>query len=121
VFVKRSADCREFTANDGCRIQELLHPKNDHVELPWSLAIATVETGEKTWRHMLRQSEVYFILSGQGCMHVGNETGEVKEGDVIYIPPQSVQWIENTGDQKLQFAAIVSPPWQAEDDIRITD
>jgi len=116
VFVKKLKDCEAFTAIDGCRIRELLHPDNDPVVLDYSIAIASLEAGESTFKHRLLHSEVYFILAGQGRMHIGDEDRLVDAGDVIYIPPRSIQWIENTGRNELQFAAIVSPPWRAADD-----
>ena len=93
-----------------------MHPDNDPVVLDYSIAIASLDAGESTFKHRLLQAEVYFILSGQGCMHIGDEDRLVDTGDVIHIPPRSVQWIENTGHHELQFAAIVSPPWRASDD-----
>ena len=119
MLVKNLHDCNEFTANDGCLIRELLHPKNDPVELAFSLAVARVHVGQRTRRHKLAQTEVYYILAGQGRMHTNSETREVGSGDVILIPPQAVHWIENSGDRELQFIAIVSPPWREEDDQQV--
>ena len=116
MFVKNLNACKEFTANDGCLIRELLHPKNDPVDLAFSLAVARVPVGERTRRHKLVQTEVYFVLTGQGWMHINNKTREVGADDVILIPPQAVQWIENIGDDELRFIAIVSPPWREQDD-----
>ena len=45
-------------------------------------------------------------------MHIDDETTEVSPGDTIYIPPQAVQWIENTGSDDLEFLCIVDPAWQ---------
>lgn len=119
MFIKKSGNCEEFTASDGCRLRELLHPKNDPVELPYSIAVARVEAGKQTYRHILKQTEIYYILSGTGRMHVNEEIQEVKEGDAILIPPGSIQWLENTGMTELRFIAIVSPPWAAQDDVRV--
>lgn len=119
MFVKNLNDCEEFTANDGCRIRELLHPDNDPVELPFSFAIARVEAGKQTYKHRLKQMEIYYILAGQGGMHIDNESQHVTVGDGILIPAGSIQWIENTGDRPLQFIAIVSPPWREEEDERL--
>ena len=116
MFVKNLNACNEFTANDGCLIRELLHPKNDPVDTGYSLAVARVRAGERTRPHKLAQTEVYYILTGQGRMHINNETREVSTGDVILIPPQTIQWIENTGEDELRFIAIVSPPWREQDD-----
>jgi len=43
VFVKNLDDCIEFLANGGCKIRELLPPDNDHLALPYSIAIAKIE------------------------------------------------------------------------------
>ena len=32
-----------------------------------------------------REDELYVILSGSGVVHVGSETYEVNEGDVVYV------------------------------------
>lgn len=124
MLIKRTSDCNEFTANDGCRIREVLHPANDGDRLgssglPFSLAIARVEPGKQSYAHYLRQVEVYYILDGRGVMHVGEESAEVGPGDAVYIPPGASQWISNTGDGELVFAAVVSPPWSEGDDIRL--
>ena len=116
MFVKNLNACDEFTANDGCLIREILHPQNDPVDLDWSMAMARVLIGKRTLPHKLIQAEVYYILSGQGRMYINNESRAVGTGDVISIPPQSVQWIKNTGNDELRFIAIVSPPWRELDD-----
>jgi len=119
MFVKSLAACAPLVANDGCRIFELLHPAKDAVDLPYSLAVAEVEVGESSYRHRLRQTEIYFILNGRGRMHVDAETRELAVGDACVIPAEAEQWIENIGDERLRFIAVVSPPWRAEDDQRL--
>jgi mannose-6-phosphate isomerase-like protein (cupin superfamily) len=81
--------------------------------------MAYVDPGKSTSPHYLKQTEVYFIMQGIGRMHIEDETQEVNEGDVVVIPKEKKQWIENIGQNVLVFAAIVSPPWRAEDDVRI--
>lgn len=119
MFVKSLADCEPVTANDGCRIFELLHENNDRIDLPYSLAVAEVDPGESSYRHRLRQSEVYYVLDGRGRMHVGEDVQDLVTGDAVLIPAGAVQWIENTAAETLRFVAIVSPPWRAEDDERL--
>ena len=119
MLVKSERDCVPRTANDGCRIRELLHPANERIELPFSLAIAEVAPGERTYRHRLRQVEAYYLLQGRGRMRIGGETREVMAGDAVLIPAGELQWIENHGTEVLKFAAIVSPAWRAEDDERL--
>jgi mannose-6-phosphate isomerase-like protein (cupin superfamily) len=119
VFVKNIDDCAEFTANDGCQIREWLHPKNDAVDLPYSVAKGTVDVGLQTYKHKLEQSEVYLITAGKGLMHIDDEEKEVKTGDAIYIEPTRTQWIENNAQETLSFIVIVNPPWSEEGDIRL--
>ena len=40
-------------------------------------------------------------------------------GDVIVIPAEALQWIENIGNEALIFSAIVSPPWTEDGDVRL--
>ena len=124
MYISSEADCQPFIANDGCKIIELLHPKNFDTEadqaLNFSLAIAAVQVNEETYHHVLEQHEVYYLLTGIGEMHIDNEVAIVRAGDAVLIPGGSVQWIKNVGDTVLRFAAIVSPPWSAADDHLIT-
>ena len=119
MFVKKTSECDAFVANDGCSIRELLHPKNDAIELPYSLALATVDVGSKSYQHKLEQTEVYHILQGYGRMFIENEDNKVDAGDVIVIPAEALQWIENIGSEPLVFAVIVSPPWTKDGDMRV--
>jgi mannose-6-phosphate isomerase-like protein (cupin superfamily) len=119
MFIKREKNCQEIIANDGCRLRELLHPDRDPAEVPYSLAVAYVDPGKSTYQHYLHQTEVYYILQGRGLMHIGEDSREVFVGDTVVIPAGKNQWIENIGKEILAFAAIVSPPWREEDDVRL--
>lgn len=119
MLIKHEKDCKEIVANDGSRLRELLHPDRDPAEISYSFAIAYVDPGKSTHPHYLKRTEVYFIMQGIGRMHIGDEVEEVNEDDIVVIPKEKPQWIENIGPNVLVFAAIVSPPWQPEDDVRI--
>lgn len=119
MLVKSLADCPQLVANDGCLVYEVLNTRNDAVDLPYSLAVAEVAAGERSYRHRLRQTEVYYVLDGRGRVHVNDEAREVAPGDAVLIPGGATQWIENIGDGTLRFAALVSPPYDAADDERL--
>ena len=120
MLVKSESDCEQFVANDGCLIRELLHPRNDPVDIDFSFAIAEVAPGGTTYRHRLAQTEVYYLISGRGIMHIDGDQRPVSAGDAILIPPRSTQWIENASQKDtLKFAAVVAPPWRDEDDERL--
>jgi len=40
----------------------------------------------------------------------------VQENDVVYIPPNSIQSIKNSGEEDLVFLCIVEPTWKPEDE-----
>ena len=119
MFIKKTSTCDAFIANDGCEIRELLHPRNDPVDLPYSLALATVDIGQQSYQHKLQQTEVYHILQGHGRLTIDNEKNEVVAGDVIVVPAEAIQCIKNIGNEPLIFTAIVSPPWTEDGDTRI--
>ncbi len=116
MYVRKLADCPEFTAGDNCRLRELLHPDKADLALRYSLARAAVAPGQTTWLHALGTSEVYHILSGEGMMRVDGEREPVRPGDTVYIPPHGRQQITNTGSTDLLFLCIVDPAWRKEDE-----
>lgn len=116
MFIRQLKDCPEFIAGDACHLRELLNAKTDHRAYRYSLAHAVVKAGTKTRPHALKTSEVYYILEGQGCMHVDQESANVGPGAVIDIPPNAVQYIESTGKNDLVFICIVDPAWCLEDE-----
>lgn len=119
MLLRRTEDCPEIIANDGCRLREILHPESDGSALSYSLAVAWVDPGERTLPHrLLEETETYYIVSGQGRMHIDAEAADVRAGDAVVIPVGSEQWIECLGETTLQFAAIVNPPWRADHDVR---
>jgi len=95
MFIRQLKDCPEFIAGDACHLRELLNARTDKRAYRYSLAHAVVKPGIKTKPHSLNTSEVYYILEGEGRMHVGEESRAVVPGDCIDIPPHAVQCIEN--------------------------
>lgn len=120
ILIRRLSDCTEITASDGTRLRELLHPERDYpFGGRYSLAHAVLEPGGQSRPHRLKSSEVYYILSGEGEMHINNSTAKVTSGDAFEIPTGATQWIKNSGTARLEFLCIVDPAWQAEDDLPI--
>lgn len=114
MWIKRFDDCEEIVALDGTILRELLNPRHDKedLKLDYSIAHAIVKPGKASFPHrFFEASEVYYIIQGTGVMHIDDETADVKAGDVVYIPPKGVQYIENTGDTDLIFLCMVDPPW----------
>lgn len=119
MLIKDIKNCNYFEALDKTILCELLHPKNEKEDLKidYSIVHAVLKAGESSLVHKLKTSvEVYYILEGKGIMHIDDESEEVQPGQVIYIPANSKQYIQNTSDDELKFLAIVYPMWHAEDE-----
>ncbi|OHB55170.1 MAG: mannose-6-phosphate isomerase [Planctomycetes bacterium RBG_13_44_8b] len=114
--IKRLKDCEKIIAGDSSTLREFLHPAKADLEIRYSLAHAKVLPGKTTKPHRLKSSEVYYILSGNGRMHIDEQSFDVSADCAIYIPPHSTQYIENTGNKDLKFLCIVDPAWRKEDE-----
>lgn len=117
MLIRKLKNCPEITAGDKTKLRELLHPNRDYpFSGRYSIAHAAVPVGASSVKHKLTTDEVYYILTGRGIMHINDESAEVEPGDIIDIPPESVQWLENSGNIDLSFLCIVDPAWRAEDE-----
>ena len=115
MIIKNLQECQEITALDNTAVRELLNPHHDKEDLvlDYSLAHAVLGPGESSLPHrFFEASEVYYILNGIGRMHVNDDSAEVRPGHTIYIPPRAVQYIDNIGNDDLEFLCIVYPSWQ---------
>jgi len=50
--------------------------------------------------------ELYYLISGQGVMHIGEERRDVATGDVIYIPPEKVHFLQNSSAEPIRFLTL---------------
>jgi mannose-6-phosphate isomerase-like protein (cupin superfamily) len=116
MFIRDLKQCEEFTAGDNTILRELLHPAKADLKLRYSLAHAVVKPGKASRPHRLKTSEVYYIMEGEGVMHIDDESAPVRPGHAIYIPPNAKQYIHNAGNADLTFICIVDPAWRKEDE-----
>ena len=119
MLAKSLPACREITAIDGTKLRELLHPDRDPAAIRYSLAHAVVPPQIWSLLHLLRTTEVYYILSGRGIMEINGEQREVSPGDAVYVPPGGQQRIFAQGPEPLAFLCIVDPAWRAEDEEKL--
>lgn len=59
-------------------------------------------TGTTTGHHHDDMEEVYFVISGEGTMIVGEEEFDIKPGDGLYVPPGLFHTTIQKGNQPLQ-------------------
>jgi len=122
MIIRDSSACPHTRVLDHSLLCELLHP--DRVpgaeQLSCSVAHAIIPPGTSTLPHKLQKStELYYILSGTGIMQINGESSPVHPGEVVLIPPGAAQNIRNNGDDNLVILCIVSPKWQAVDEVLV--
>jgi mannose-6-phosphate isomerase-like protein (cupin superfamily) len=85
-----------------------------------SLAYIVIPPGKSSAPHLHQQSqESYFILAGEGQMHVDQHEFIITPGQVCYIEPGETHQISNQGVNDLVFLAICVPPWVPEDTFEV--
>lgn len=98
---------QESWYRERCFIRELVN--TPEIE-EFSLAETRVEPGVRTELHKLDVNEWYVIRNGTGKMQVdGKPWFDVSPGDVIPIPANVSQRIENTGTDDLKFECVCLP------------
>jgi quercetin dioxygenase-like cupin family protein len=69
-------------------------------------------------RHTNTLEHEQYVLRGQARVGIGNETFEVKQGDVLFIPEGAIHYYENTGSEPFEFLCIIP---NKEDKITVVD
>jgi len=72
-------------------------------------SLVEMEPGGIQKPHHHKTEQCYTIIEGQGIMKVGDESAEVKAGDTIFIPSNSVHSLINTGGTSLKYLSAGSP------------
>lgn len=110
-------EAEPFITKDGSEIRELLAHRNSRIRNQ-SLAEARLAPRMATQpHHHVSTEEIYFILEGEGRMHIESESRMVRVGDAIAIPPGETHWIENTGDGALRLLCCCAPGYEHEDTV----
>ncbi|MEW5914146.1 MAG: cupin domain-containing protein [Thermodesulfobacteriota bacterium] len=109
---KRAASLPVFIASDGCQLAEVIHPQNDGTTPGLSLARASLPPGQATQPHVLEFVEIYYVLAGQGVMHLGQESQALGPDSCVYVRPGVRQWVQSTSpDEPLVFLCVCHPAY----------
>ncbi len=73
-------------------------------------AWATVAPGNTMEEHIDEVEEIYFMLSGEGLMKVGDEEKAVKTWDAIWLPAGVPHAFTNTGKEHAFIAVVAAYP-----------
>ena len=71
-------------------------------------ALMALAPGHEVGRHRHEgDGEVFYILSGKGKYLLGNELVDVEPGDILFVEDGEEHYMVNTGEDKLEYLAIV--------------
>ena len=73
------------------------------------MALTTIQPGTALPEHAHPHEQVSAILGGEGRFQVGDETREVRQGDLIYIPGNVVHAVVSTGNALLRVLDVFHP------------
>ncbi len=116
MFIRDFRYRDEIEAGDGTILRELFNPLKDDLQLKYSFAIGRLGPAETSILHRLKSSEVYYFLVGSGEIHIDGKQEKVRAGQAVYVPPNSIQRLKNTGSEELMFICIVDPAWREEEE-----
>ncbi len=99
----------------GSEIRPLMDRTNSPVT-QCSLAEETLPPGASvTPHHHEVTEEIYYILSGQGTMRIGEEERTVGTGDAVYIPRRARHTLTNTGAGAMKILLVCGPAFNPAD------
>ncbi len=110
------ADRPEFLAGDHTYLREIFHPAKQQLALNYSFAHGRLPQGQRSKRHVLASSEVYYFISGVGRFTVGGQVVHIETGTTVYVAPGEEQSLENVGSTDIEFLCLVDPAWRMEDE-----
>jgi len=114
---KKIEKIESFSAQEGTEIRQIFSLADTDNAIRYSLAHCTINPGKTSKPHIMKTSEVYYILEGKGIMHVDEEQKQVIKDESVFVPPNSRQYLENVGETDLVTLCIVDPAWKQEDEI----
>ncbi len=117
MSLRKNSEIKSIQGDEGSKIKQYFHPHNTLNGINYSMAQFTLEPGKKSKLHKMSSSEIYYILEGNGKLEIEEEEYHLEKDDSAYVPPNSKQFIENTGSTNLRFLCIVEPAWKADDEI----
>ena len=71
------------------------------------LACATLDIGKEIEAHVDPMEEIYYVMSGEGEMAVGEESRHVVAGDAVWVPTGEAHSLLNTGKDILCYRQTI--------------
>jgi mannose-6-phosphate isomerase-like protein (cupin superfamily) len=115
--IKEVQKIQALSGHEDTQIRQIFAPDNTNNTIRYSIAHCTIKPGKTSKPHAMKTSEVYYILEGKGIMYVKKEQKQITKDEIIFVPPNSKQYLENIGETDLIALCIVDPAWRQEDEV----
>ncbi len=102
---KREAPVRRISGLTSYILLQQGDVASDNLAITW----VDVEPGSGQQPHRHSPEQVYVITQGQGRMQVGEEYVDAEVGDMVFIPPDTVHSMTNTGSETLTYVSASTP------------
>ena len=79
-----------------------------------SLSLATI-TGKSTPHMHRKMEEVYFVIKGKAVIFVGNQSAEIKAGDLVAIPKNKYHYVETEKGESVEILVATHPGFDPSD------
>ena len=73
----------------------------------FAMRLFTVKPGGVIPKHNHWYEHEIYVLKGEGIIGAGDREYTIREGNVIFVPPNIPHWYKNTGKEDLVFICII--------------
>lgn len=105
-MIKQPLTPEFITEEYGIRLRRVYPNSSINEVIPFESSWGIIDPYQSTEPHSHDESETFYIAIGQGLMIIDEEQSDVKVGDVVFIPPNSIHQLKNTSETELRFIAI---------------
>ncbi len=86
----------------GTQLRWLIDDEHDGAPV-YALRMVEIEPGGHSPHHSHPYEHENFVIEGKGRVKIGNDWYDLKEGDVVFVPPDVVHTYANAGDNTFKF------------------
>ncbi|WP_081955763.1 cache domain-containing protein [Methanococcoides methylutens] len=119
TYNKNLEDIEDINHFGEATIRNLINPNRVDMglDIDYSIAHFIIKPGDFLEPLIMKNPETYYVLEGEGILYIEDVPFELRKGQLVLVPENAKQHMENTGDVDLEFLAINEPAWKPEHEI----
>lgn len=91
-------------------LKVLLSPVIHSESVPIAAGLTILPSGGKSDIRKHSEGEMFYVISGNGCIKAGGKKEEIIPGTMVWVPGETEHQLLNTSDKTLKILWILSPP-----------